>query len=60
MEDKPCIVIPIMCDDCGREKMAEIKDRKIVIYDTRHGQRHFVVLDIDKLAGSALVALTRT
>ena len=58
MENKLEIVIPVMCDCCGREKLAEIKDRKVVIYDNRHGQRHFVVLDIDKLAGSALIDLT--
>lgn len=58
MQNNYKIVIPVMCDCCGKEKMAEIRDRKVVIYDTRHGQRHFVVLDIDKLAGSALINLT--
>ena len=58
MEPNYKIVVPVMCDCCGKEKLAEIKEGKLVIYDTRHGQRHFVVLDIQKLAGSAIVELT--
>ncbi len=28
----------VYCDDCGREKMAEVRDGKIVIVDRRHGR----------------------
>ena len=34
----------IYCDDCGREKMAEVRDGKIVIVDRRHGRRHVAVV----------------
>ncbi len=33
----------IYCDDCGREKMAEVRDGKIVIVDRRHGRRHVTI-----------------
>ena len=51
-------VIPIMCDCCGKEKMAEIKDNKLIIFDTRHGQRHFVVLDLTNFKKCAMVKTT--
>ena len=34
----------VYCDDCGREKMAEIRDGKLIIMDRRHGKRHIAVL----------------
>ena len=51
-------IFPVMCDCCGKEKLAEIRDGKIVIYDTRHGQRHFVVLNIKDLASSVLTTIS--
>ena len=38
----------IYCDDCGREKMAEIRDGKIVIKDRRHGKRHVAVIPLGR------------
>lgn len=43
------VIIPIYCDCCGREKLAEIRDSKLVIFDTRHGQRHFATIEIEQL-----------
>lgn len=34
----------IYCDDCGREKLAEIRNGKLIIMDRRHGKRHIAVL----------------
>ena len=34
----------IYCDDCGREKLAELRDGKLVIKDRRHGKLHMVSL----------------
>jgi len=45
-ERKKVIVRPIMCDCCGKEQLAEIKDGKLIIFTKRHGQRHFVTIDI--------------
>lgn len=39
----------IYCDDCGCEKLAEVKDGKLIIYDRRHGQKHFVVVSLKEL-----------
>ena len=39
----------IYCDDCGREKMAELRDGKLVIADRRHGRRHVAVLPLSGL-----------
>ena len=39
----------IYCDDCGREKMAEVRDGKIVIVDRRHGRRHVAVVAVGEL-----------
>ena len=38
----------VYCDDCGREKMAEIRDGKLIIMDRRHGKRHIAVLPAPK------------
>ncbi len=43
---------PIYCDDCGREKMAEIRNGKIVIMDRRHGRRHIAVIPLPRVGGS--------
>lgn len=43
------VVIPIYCECCGREKLAEIRGTKLVIFDTRHGQRHFTTIEISRL-----------
>ena len=40
---------PIYCDDCGREKMAEVRDGKLVIIDRRHGRRHVAVVPLGDL-----------
>ena len=37
---------PIFCDDCGQEKMAEIRDGKLVIVDRRHGRQHVAIVDV--------------
>ncbi len=42
----------IYCDDCGREKMAEVRDGKIVIVDRRHGRRHVAVIPLGRLSES--------
>ena len=39
----------IYCDDCGREKMAEIRDGKLVITDRRHGRLHVAVVDVSRM-----------
>ena len=36
----------IYCDDCGKEKMAELRDGKLVIIDRRHGQRHVAAIPL--------------
>lgn len=46
----PCPVRrPLYCDDCGQEKMAEVRNGKLVISDRRHGQRHVAVLNLAEL-----------
>jgi len=42
-------VYSIYCDCCGREKLAEIRDNKLVIMDRRHGKRHITVINIREL-----------
>ena len=37
---------PVFCDDCGQEKMAEIRDGKLFIVDRRHGRQHFVIVEV--------------
>jgi len=49
MVTKAEIAFPLLCDCCGKEKLAEVKDGKLIIFDTRHGRRHFVVVEIEKL-----------
>lgn len=39
----------VYCQCCGKEKLAEIRDGHVIIYDTRHGRRHFVVLQLSSL-----------
>ncbi len=39
----------LYCDDCGREKMAELRDGKLVITDRRHGRRHVAVIPLSEL-----------
>ena len=39
---------PIYCDDCGQEKMAEIRDGKLVIVDRRHGRQHIAIVDVTR------------
>ena len=39
----------LYCDDCGREKMAEMRDGKLVITDRRHGHRHVAVIPLAEL-----------
>ena len=39
----------IMCDCCGEEILAEIRDKKIIIIDKRHGRRHVVVLTLEEI-----------
>ena len=38
----------VYCDDCGREKMAEVRDGKVVIVDRRHGKRHVAVIPLGR------------
>ncbi len=40
---------PIFCDDCGQEKMAELRNGKIVIVDRRHGRQHVAIVDVIKI-----------
>ena len=42
----------VYCDDCGREKMAEVRDGKVVIVDRRHGRRHVAVIPLGRLSES--------
>ncbi len=44
----------VYCDDCGREKMAEVRDGKVVIVDRRHGRRHVAVIP---LSGNSQLAI---
>ena len=44
----------VYCDDCGQEKMAEVRDGKVVIVDRRHGRRHVAVIP---LSGSSQLAI---
>ena len=39
----------IYCDDCGKEKMAELRDGKLVIIDRRHGRRHVAAIPLSAL-----------
>lgn len=39
----------IYCDCCGTEKLAELVGDMLVIKDRRHGERHVVVIRIDRL-----------
>lgn len=39
----------IYCDDCGKEKMAELRDGKLVIIDRRHGRRHVAAIPLSGL-----------
>lgn len=41
----------VYCDDCGREKMAEVRDGKVVIVDRRHGRRHVAVIPLGREKG---------
>ncbi len=41
----------IYCDCHGTEKLAEIRNGKLIIYDKRHGERHFVVLSLEGKSG---------
>ena len=50
---------PIFCDDCGQEKMAEIRDGKIVIVDRRHGRQHVAIVDVIKIGNKLRSARTR-
>lgn len=36
----------VMCDCCGREILAEIRDGKVIIFTERHGRRHFTVIEL--------------
>ena len=49
----------VYCDDCGREKMAEIRNGKIVIMDRRHGRRHVAVIPLRHRVGAASVGEER-
>ena len=42
----------VYCDDCGREKMAEIRNGKVVIMDRRHGRRHVAVIPLEREKGA--------
>ena len=48
---------PIFCDDCGQEKMAELRDGKIVIVDRRHGRQHVAI--VIKIGNKVRSARTR-
>ena len=50
---------PIFCDDCGQEKMAEIRDGNIVIVDRRHGRQHVAIVDVIKIGNKLRSASTR-
>ena len=50
---------PIFCDDCGQEKMAELRDGKIVIVDRRHGRQHVAIVDVIKIGNRLRSASTR-
>ena len=39
----------VYCDDCGHEKMAEIRGGKLVIMDRRHGKRHIAIVPIEDM-----------
>ena len=41
----------IYCDDCGQEKMAEIRDGKLVIVDRRHGKQHVAIVNVTRRRG---------
>ena len=45
-DGRPARKRTIYCDDCGLEKMAEIRDGKLVIVDRRHGRQHVAVVDV--------------
>ncbi len=45
----PTPAVAIYCDDCGKEKMAELRDGKLVIADRRHGRRHVAALPLSVL-----------
>lgn len=45
----PTPAAAIYCDDCGKEKMAELRDGKLIIIDRRHGRRHVAALPLSVL-----------
>ena len=40
------LTIKVKCDCHGTETLAEIRDGKVIIFDTRHGQKHYVILNL--------------
>jgi hypothetical protein len=40
----------IYCDCCGREKLGEIRDGKLILMDRRHGKKHIAVISISDLS----------
>ena len=44
----------IYCDCCGREKVAEIKEDKVIIKVRRHGDTHVAVIPVKEILDKAL------
>ena len=49
---------PVYCDCCGRVQLAVIRDGKLAFYDKRHGQKHWVTLDLTTISSNVRVSAT--
>lgn len=47
--------VALVCDCCGREKVGEVVDGKLVIKARRHGKTHIFSEPLDKLLESVKV-----
>ena len=39
----------LYCQDCGQEKIAEVRNGRLLITDRRHGRTHFAVYHLSDL-----------
>lgn len=49
VETASTICVRVVCDCHGTETLAEIRDGKLIIFDRRHGQKHYVILDLKEI-----------
>lgn len=49
MSQKPGKRVALVCDCCGREKVGEVVDGKLIIKARRHGKTHIFSESLDRL-----------